>query len=60
MTYQIELTEEQLKALACMIQMAEIHKTRNGAGCLDNVEVECFWKVQEQMNKYYDANGIVD
>ena len=59
-TYTIELTAEQLKALSAMTTMAELWKNASGRDGFDDVETEIFWKVQDQMDIYYDSKGITD
>jgi hypothetical protein len=59
-TYTIELTAEQLKALSQMTMWAEYWKHTNGHGLLEGVEVEVMFKVSDQLQRYYDDNGIVD
>ena len=59
-TYTIELTAEQLKALSQMTMWAEYWKNANGAGILEGAEVDAFFKVSDQLQRYYDDNGIGD
>lgn len=59
-TYSVVLTSEELQALSNMITMAEFWKVKQGAGTLDGAEVDAMFKVSDQMQRYYDDNGIDD